>query len=338
MGITHIFSFLVHPAKGVEEQPDIRGTTVPLRGNLYRMLSALFDKSGSDCNIEISFSPAPDGRQQNDCRDEIIRMLNSPTTAHARGLAARLQLVTTNRSGLGLLFLILGRNSRDHKVCISRFPADFGILAEENKKTLRVEFLEKVFMRNALAYKAVVYEGSSFDSHFWTGRAVDKQINGDTAISNYWIRDFLMSDFKTTSAAGTRRLAIAMKDAMNSTADLGVKQEITAAALLLGGLDGQTISIDDFSDRFGFSNETKAAVLHQLKKPALRFEQFQFSSSEFEKHLPYRSIELSNGAILTAGVSKFEDCFKQTQVDEAPGEYEFRTSGRIVNERLRKSK
>ena len=338
MSVTHIFSFLVHPAKGEEEQPEIRGTTVPLRGNLYKMLSGLFDKSGSDCKIDISFNPAPDGTQKNDCRDAIIKLLKTATIENAHLLAAQLQAVTTNRSGLGLLFLILGRDSINRKICISRFPADFGILAEENRNTLRVEFLEKVFMRNALAYKAVEYEGSSFDSHFWTGKAVDKQINGDTTISNYWIRDFLMSDFKTTSAAGTRRLALALKDAMNSTGDLGIKQEVTAAALLLAGLNGQIISIDDFADRFGFSEPTKATILRQLKKPSLRFDQFHFSSSEFEKHLPYKSIELSNGAILTAGVTSFEDCFERTQVADVPETYEFRTSGRIINERLRKSK
>ena len=53
-------------------------------------------------------------------------------------------------------------------------------------------------MKSATAYKAAVYTEKSLDSDFWKGRAVDKQINSsETSISNYWIREFLESDFLT---------------------------------------------------------------------------------------------------------------------------------------------
>lgn len=339
MNITDIFSFLVHPAKGLEEQPAIGGTRVPLNGNLFQMLSSLFSRSDNECNIEISFNPNEDGEQQNDCRDEILILLKEPSMKHARALASRLQSVTTNRSGLGLLFLTLGQKESLNKVYISRFPADFGILAEEDQRSLRVEFLEKVFMRNAFAYKAAMFHGSSFDSDFWIGKAVDKQINNKIiTISSYWIREFLLSDFRTTPAGGTRRLAIALREAMDSSTILSVKEEIAASARLSENLNGQTISINDFADRFGFSQETRDAVSEKLKHPSLTFDQFEFSLTEFQKHLPYRSIELSNGAILTATVGNFDECFERREVTDVPEEYEFRTFGRIVNERLRKTK
>ena len=44
-------------------------------------------------------------------------------------------------------------------------------------------------MRSAYAYKAVLYRDSSLAAGFWTGRAVDKQINNaEQQISNYWNR------------------------------------------------------------------------------------------------------------------------------------------------------
>jgi len=339
MEIQKILSFLVHPGKGQEDQPSIGGTFVPLNGNLYQMLSRLFIKSVTECNIEISFNPAPDGSQQNDCRDEIITLLNEQSAEAGRKLAQRLQNVTTHRSGLGLLFLIVGRNDHHRRMLVSRFPADYGILAEENQTNLRVEFLEKVFMRNALSYKAVLYEGDSLDSDFWTGRAIDRQVNSNlTDISNYWIREFLISDFMTTPAAGTRRLAIALKEAMRSGVSLQSKEEISAAARLAQGLDGQTISINDVAERFRFSDETQIAVNQQIKHTGLSSDHFIFSTDEFRKVLPYRSLELNNGAILTATVQEFDECFQKEEIQQNPGEFKFITQGSIVDDLLRKTK
>jgi hypothetical protein len=76
-----------------------------------------------------------------------------------------------------------------------------------------VEFLERVFMKNKASYKAVVYEDPSLHAGFWNGRAVDKQLNNPAGqASNYWISDFLLSEFSSTPAHGTRRLAEAIKD------------------------------------------------------------------------------------------------------------------------------
>jgi hypothetical protein len=124
---------------------------------------------------------------------------------------------------------------------------------DENSASLTVEFLERVFMKNKASYKAVVYQHSSVQSGFWTGRAIDKQINssaGETA--NYWILDFLASEFTVTAAAGTRRLASAIRSAAKK-ANLDVKQEIIAAATLASGLAGQRISINKFGDIFRLS-------------------------------------------------------------------------------------
>lgn len=339
MNIVKIFSFLVYPAKGLDEQPAIGGTDVPLSGNLFRMLSEMFEKSDRECKIEISFEPSAQGEQRNDCRDEFIDFIRTEDISAAQVLARRLQSVTTNRSGLGLVFFILGRDGSNRKILIARFPADFGILAEESQTSLRVEFLEKVFMRNALAFKAALYTGQSFDADFWTGKAVDKQVNPQTvAISGYWIREFLLSDFSTTSAAGTRRLATALREAMQSTDNLGVKEEISAAARLARNLANQMISIEDFGDRFGLSAEAKDAVSRQLKHPSLRSDHFTFDVQEFNQCLPFMSLELSNGAVLTAPVSRFDECFIREEAVDSPGVYTFRTQGTIINEKLRKSK
>jgi hypothetical protein len=179
MPIEHIHTYLVHPGKMTDEVSRIRGNSLALDGKMFSLLNEIYLNSDRDCSIEISFSPRDDGTQQNPCRDLIVTYLGDPTVPHGRQLAERLEKVTTHRSGLGLLFLMAGKEGRDHKIVISRFPADVGILAEESERALTVEFLERVFMKRATTYKAAAYQDASLHAGFWLGRAVDKQINSD---------------------------------------------------------------------------------------------------------------------------------------------------------------
>jgi hypothetical protein len=266
--VQHIHTYLVHAGKGVKQPPKIGGASVALEGKLYGLLNDIYVASERECDIDISFSPTKDGKPQNPCRDLILSYLSNPTLANGRSIAERLEKVTDKRSGLGLLFLIAGKEGRDHKIVLSRFPTDSAILADENLSSLVVEFLERVFMKSKHSYKAVIYRDASLRTDFWTGRAFDKQINtlsGES--SDYWIADFLQSDFRLTPAAGTRRLATTLRAAAKK-ADLDVKTEIIAATRLAGGLKGQRISIVDFADRFGLSAAAKEAIVEELKMPA----------------------------------------------------------------------
>jgi len=263
--------------------------------------------------------------------------MKSKTLEQGRILASRLQAVTTKRSGLGLLFIILGSNNNDQRVYIARFPADYGIVAQENESTLQVELLEQVFMKNAVSYKAVAFDGASFDSDFWVGKAIDKQIsNNSISISGYWIREFLMADFRTTPAQGTRRLAMAIKKTIDQSTDIEIKEELVSAAKLAKSLNGQLISMSNFGERFGLSEKTQKALASTLNDPNLRFDQFEFTKKEFSKHIKYRSVEISNGALLTALAGRFDECFTKKKVSETSKEYTFTTQGAIIDERLSK--
>jgi len=314
------------------------GTAIPLDGKLFRLLDTIYSTSATELDIEISFNKSPDGNQQNACRDLIISYVRRPTLAAGRRIAERLAKMTDQRSGLGLLFLISGKEGRDQKIVISRFPTDTAILAEENQTNLTVEFLERVFMKSATSYKAVAYQDSSLQAGFWLGRAIDKQINNRVAeLSAYWIFDFLDSGFQVTPAAGTRRLGLALRNAARKVADLGVKSEIAAAVTLAGSLRGRRISIRSFEERFGLSSAAIEAIESELRTPALAQEQFQFDLDEFRNQVAYRSIELDNGGMLTAQSSEFDKVFRREVLDEREQEVRFSTEGKVVSEKLRKS-
>jgi hypothetical protein len=66
-----------------------------------------------------------------------------------------------------------------------------------------------------------VYQDQSLVGGSWDGMAVDEQINSqDLESSDYWVKEFLSSAFKTSPASGTRRLALALKQAIKDRLSL----------------------------------------------------------------------------------------------------------------------
>lgn len=331
-----LYSFLVPPGKNNPKPEEVRGTQIPLSGRLYEMLSEVFLKSEKECTIPIRFVVGSDGKQQNDVRDQILELLKAPSLAKGQKLAERLHDVSTGKPGLGLLFIMSGNEGPTHKIVISRFPADQGVLAEAKKGSLEVEFVERVFMKNAASYKSAVYKGRSLSSDFWHGHSVDKQINAaQDDLRLYWIRDFLASDFRTTSKAGSKRLALALKSASTEAASINTKQEIVSAITLSQGFAGKSVSIDDLVTRFQLSEEATTIIRNQVPNEGLLGDTFNLDLEEFQRYATFESIELDNGGILTAPADRFDQTFSREPVNEADGRYRFSTTGRIVDQRIK---
>jgi hypothetical protein len=336
LSVQHVHTYLVHIGKGKAGPPRIGGTTVALKDKFFDLLNNIYSRSDDECDIDITFSLSPDGKQQNPCRDLILDYLRNPTLPNGRMIAERLEKMTDNRSGLGLLFLIGGTEGKERKLVISRFPTDSAILADENQTALTVEFLERVFMKSKYSYKAVSYRGRSLEGDFWSGRATDKQINPSNGdISNYWIVEFLASEFSITPAAGTRRLAVALRDAAKK-ADIEVKTELAAATTLASRLKGQRLNIDEFEQRFGLSPEACAALRSELKNSKVAQERFQFDSDEFNSVIRYRSVEMSSGGILIGPSGNFDKIFQKEVVDKEKKRVRYSTEGTVVDTRLKK--
>jgi hypothetical protein len=327
--VQNVYTYLVHPGRGAGPVQQINGASLPLTGSMFDLLDGIYARSEQECDIDIIFKSA-NGTQQNDCRDLVCAHLNNPTLPSGRMIAERLQAHTDRRAGLGLLFLIAGKEGREHKIVVSRFPTDSAILVEENPRSLDVEFLERVFMKNKTSYKAVLYRDSSLRAGFWEGKAIDKQTNPTGESADYWIANFLSSDFRVTPKQGTYRLAAALREAAKN-----VKQEIAAAATLAGRLPRQSISISDFADRFNFSSEARKAISEHLKNPQLEHERFLFSAPDFANLLAYRSMELDNGAMLTAPSGEFDEVFQKEVIDKRKNEVRYTTQGTVVNDKLK---
>ena len=190
-------------------------------------------------------------------------------------------------------------------------------------------------MKSATSYKAAVYRDTSPRSGFWSGFVVDRQI-GTHVGADYWVGHFLASDFKLTPAAGTRRLATALRNAAKKS-PLEIKQEIASAVTLAGSLRKQNMNVVEFGDRFNLSSEAMTAIRNELKTQGAAVERFQFDAQEFNSEIGYRSIELSNGGILTAQSSEFDSVFHQEFVNPTHRLVRISTEGEIVEEKLKKT-
>jgi hypothetical protein len=272
-------------------------------------------------------------------RTELKRVVDSRRLDAATVLANRLQKATGGQSGMGLFFVCLGAVAHQ-KVLLARFPADEGIVAEKANGQLSVSFVEQVFLKSAFSYKRVMYAGGDVGDDFWSGHAVDRQINhGAKTVADYWIVDFLQSDFRTTSQQGTKRLAMALRNASATTGSAEVRHEIAIAAQLARNLNARRVmTIEEFCDEIHLSDASKNAVVSSVQPQRLLKSKFRFDRGEFSKHISYRSVELDNGAILSAEIEKFEQCFNEAVSDANPEHVTFSTSGRVVDERVRKSK
>ena len=334
MEINLIQCFLVHPEKKRDEKTTIIGTTVNQEGRLFYMLKGIFEKAPKECTYSIAFLPNDLGGQQNDFRDLILEHIKNGNIDSGMKIALHLQSVTTHRSGLGLLFIMLGQSERKKRIVLSRFPAETGILAEEMGQSLTVTFIEKIFMKNTHAYKSAVFEGISFDSDFWEGQAIDKQITADAYLAHYWINEFLKADFATSGERGTRTLALALRNAVNSAKDILIKEEIISTINLVKGLDRQPVNPSSLMDRFGLSPSARSEIKKHLNHK-LYDEEFFFVTDEFNKYIKFKSIKLDNGAMLTADAGDFETIF----TSESAGQkgVTFTTTGKIIEEKIKKT-
>ena len=337
MPLQAIYSFLTYPKKRQPDEPIAPGAQIPVDpdNKLSRMLDAIFQNASRECAIPIMFTTEGE-YQKNPVRSELLALLATPSLEMAAPLALRLQQSTLGTSGLGLMFVCIGKDDCNTNIVISRFPADEGIVAERSEVDLNVQFVEQVFLKSAHSYKAAIYKSNGRVDQMWVGHVVDRQINhGSKAVADYWIVDFLRSELSTTAAAGTKRLAVALRSASASTSNLRTKQEIASAAHLAANLPRRAMTISDFCQNFNFSDETTQTVLSKVSPSRLINDQFRFDAEEFSMHLAYKQIELNNGAVLIALAESFDQVFHETGNGD---EHTFSTTGAVIDERLRKSK
>ena len=338
MTLDHIHGYLVRPNSSAGGTSTVRGITVPLSGPLYHEMTRIFSGADAECKIDIIFAPDTRGQQNNAAHDRIVQYARNPSEQSGRAIAEMLQQATPGGAGIGLLFLLKGQDlNKQDVLVVSRFPAEGGIIAHETSQSMTVDFVERVFRKRSTGYKSVLFKTSSLSTGFQVGRAIDRQANAKVEIAKYWIGDFLSCELNLQGPLGSRRLGIAISEAVKNADDPDIKREIFAVATTIRNQDGRTDSGNNHLRRSGASDAAIHAIVSEMPNSDAMNEVFPFETNEFDQHVRYRIVELDNGALLAANHAEFGEVF---EMQEFPNEnrHRFSTSGTILKERYRKLK
>jgi hypothetical protein len=123
---------------------------------------------------------------------------------------------------------------------------------------------------------------------------------------------------------------------MNRSSDTKVKEDIAALHHLVAGMPRKVLSAKDIVEQFQVSEETRKEIKDRFPREGLFEERFRFVPSEFLKHVVIKTIELDNGALLTASTERFDEVFIREVVDPTKAVVKFSTEGKIIDQRFRK--
>ncbi len=338
MQLTHTYSALVHPMSNTNASDPIKQVSGIQPGRLLDMLRDIFERARIECDIDLVFNQDTLRAQNNECRRILMEFLRNESNQNGEQIARRLQSVTPQQSGSALLFLLCGTDDDgNHQLVVSRFPAESGILAQETGQVLSLNFIEQVFLKNASAYKSAVFKTEHTSADFPDGRAMDGQMRATGKPAEYWVRKFLDSELLTTDASGTKFVAKAVDEAIKNEADFELKQELLAASTIIRGFDGMTRSADDILQTLPLTVPAVQAITSRLSRPESSVDVFTFSVDEYDKYVRYQTVELDNGATLTAVNGDFSDVFQEEIVSD-DGRVRFTTEGKILDRRIRRAK
>ena len=338
MTMTYAYSALVHPASSAASQLPMTQAVVDPSVRLFDMLTDIFERAGSECNIDLVFTPDANGAQNNSCRAALMAFIRNPSFQTGEIVARRLQSFTPPQAGVALLFLLVGVNHIGyHRLVVSRFPAETGILAQENGQILSLSLIEQVFLKNAFAYKSAYFTTEDIAAEFQGGSAMDRQSRDTGKPARYWVQQFLESELLTTDAGGTMFLGKALDAAVKHADDFAVKNELLSASTIMRGFDGVAQSTADMLETLRLSAPAVQAIRSHLSRPEAANDVFTFSTAEFDKHIRYQTVELNNGATMTAPNGDFSDVFSEEIVSD-DGRVRFTTEGYVVDRRIRRAK
>lgn len=335
MEVQKIFGFIAPVGKEQDNIPDtmLPGSEVEKSNRLFEMLSDLFSKSKKECDVQIRFI-AQTQNQDNDVRDQIVKIGGDFTIANCRGLVKSLSYLTDKKIKEGLVFFVLGSENHVAKILIARFPSEVGITTKLGSGGFSFEVIEDVFLKNSRKYKAVYYLSTD---DYWIGYAVDKQINEGFGkikeISDYWIKDFLKSELKLNSKRGSSLLAKAVRRTISETEKENVKRELVSATPAIKNINPRALTMESFFTQLNLSEETRNEVLSKIDNTNLYHITFQFDSEEFENNCNYLINILDSGAVIMAPAADFDNLWQSEMVAE-DGRTKYTTEGKKVRTKV----
>jgi hypothetical protein len=322
-----------------KESPKVISKPLDISNTAFKYFTTIFDSAINGCKIEIHFKT--DGEQKNEVRDIILGLLNCTQQAdkmkYANLLSYRLAEMSDNRNGTGLFVILEGKKSSTTRITLNRFREDEVVTTKLDRDDITVELLKQAFSKKSKYYKLAVYEDVISQRSFWKGFAIDRQRTSLDCkeISDYWIKDFLLSDQAINPVQGTRVLSKVIKSILKKELPLEEKEQIITGILALKHRADQFISIESFCKTY-LSNELTYKLKQEVDDEIFFRSEFQIDADTYKIELGSKVTGLDNGVIVTAPTFVYD---KYVQ-EEALGEGRTRVSveGKIIDKRIDKAK
>ena len=84
-------------------------------------------------------------------------------------------------------------------------------------------------------------------------------------------------------------------------------------------------------------NRSRDAVVGSLKNTRQAAESFVFNRDEFRNHISFRTIQLDNGAMVTADALNFNSLVTVEMVNPSDNVERYSIEGKAVNDKLKKN-
>lgn len=307
--------YRVPPCKGLEQselQNKVEGSSIDVK--LLPKYLINFFESTKKCPIDIVFA-SEEGKQQNQVRN-LVRSLcfdNLDTKSKtSKELAYRLANMSDDRSGIGLLIILVGQANRNTRIFIWRFPCRRTIQAEMSKERMTIKLLENAFSgeETSIKFKAAVFEGSPSNTSFWKGKVGDNQAKQRVAeASEYWIIKFLQAVPEFTDVRGTKVLAKALRKIINQTEPVEVKEALVSAAEVIKSQSDKNTSIKEFADNY-LPEDIRPTFIGMAGGSAIADNIFKVDGDVLNKEFKFKSIILDDLFTVRGPLDTFDEVVK----------------------------
>jgi hypothetical protein len=299
------------PSEDAEEEEiasRVEGSTVDLATLPPGFFHDLFVESEKTCKLEVTFTPT-EGEQVNPVRDLIWSIAFEDDQAKdtcARELAYRLAEATDRRSLRGLFVVIAGRRTQYRRVVLWKFPADESLQARVSQEGMTIELIEDAFTGSADYFKAALFEGTSAADAFWRGGVEDRQSSGLREASDMWVVHFLQTRSALTDIHGSRVLAKVLKETGKKMSSLEDKQNVVAAARVIKGQLGRTMSLREISEWY-LSEEPRRTFLSISGVSEIADTRFSLQEGILKRYLKTKTVEIDGAYTVSGPLEEFDD-------------------------------
>ena len=305
------------------------------------MLDEFFSKSRLEHEPTVSFRvehrTGASGSQSHDVRTLIMdyEFGSAPRAKSAAvRLATRLGESMDARSSFTLLMLAAYADGGTGRLVAWAFPKEKPFHFRVRGSKAKITVLQNAFSRTSSFRKAALYEGRNRQVDFWKGRVIDKQaMSGFGTAADYWISDFLDSEYSMTGQIGTRLLAKSLRLTYDELSDPHEKDQVSGAIVAIHSSQRPRWSMARFANEY-LSGNAKAVFLGKVP-PDTRNTTFSFVAREFDDKLNFRVFKLRDNVMISA---PFGAIGASVQIIESPNQRKVKCEGIVVDDKIRAKK